>query len=266
MAPWVIPLFGGGRAASLQDAQTRAVRKNRNTTETAMNHKRRVILAWGLLQLTLGGGCSTAPKITHQTYTEKVSVVMITQDKQQFVILGERYHYVFAAPEELVALLSSPLKAQASALFEPFFVKLDGQTRGKYHLSLPATLSRAEIDQAKAMDFVQQTDGSWLLEGELRGKRFIQGSHLFAGRVHANLAKNEALPHTHIVTVDAEDSPGEKAAQDAATPIAVTADGVWMVYFAVLVPVLLPLMFMAREKKPGDLPPVGSTASAASAP
>ncbi|TAK86581.1 MAG: hypothetical protein EPO09_19570 [Aquabacterium sp.] len=240
-----------------------------------MNHQRRAIVAWGVLQLALSGaGCSSTPPLTRQTYTEKVSVVMITRDKQQFVILGERYHYIFAAPEELVALLSSSLKAQASAVFDPFFVKLDGQTRGKYHLRLPASLKRAEAEDAKAMAFVQQPDGSWLLEGELRGKRFIQGSNLFAGRVHANLAKNETLPHTHIVTVEAEESVGEKAAQDAATPLAVTADGVWMLYFVVLVPVILPLMFLAREKKPGELPPLASStppsapapASAASAP
>lgn len=238
-----------------------------------MNHQRRVIVAWGMLQLTLGGaGCSSTPKITRQTYTEQVSVVMITRDKQQFVVLGERYHYIFAAPEELVALLNSPLKPQANAVFDPFSVKLDGQTRGKYHLRLPASLKRAEAEDAKAMDFVQQADGSWLLEGELRGKRFIQGSKLFAGRVHANLAKNETLPHTHIVTVEAETSPGETAAQEAATPLAVTADGVWMLYFAVLVPVILPLMFLAREKKPGELPPLAASApvapgaSAASAP
>lgn len=232
-----------------------------------MNQHRRAIVALGLLQLALGGaGCSSTPKVTRQTYSEQVSVVMITRDKAQFVVLGERYHYIFAAPEELVALLSSPLKTQAHAVFDPFFVKLDGQTRGKYHLRLPSTLRPTEMNEAKAMDFVQQPDGSWLLEGELRGKRFIQGSKLFAGRVHAHLAKNETLPHTHIVTVEAEESPGEKAAQEAATPLAVTADGVWMLYFAVLVPVILPLMFLTREKKPGELPPLAPAASAASAP
>ncbi|MBI2732080.1 MAG: hypothetical protein HYX44_01830 [Aquabacterium sp.] len=129
-----------------------------------MNPNRRLIVAWSLLQVTLAGtGCSSTPKLTRQTYTEKVSTVMITQDKKQFVILGERYHYIFAAPEDLVALLGSPLKAKAAARFQPFLVTVDGVTTGDFHLTLPV-----------------------------------------------------------------------------------------MVYFAVLVPILIPLIFLTREKKPAD--------------
>jgi len=210
-----------------------------------MNPNRRRIVAWSLLQATLAGtGCSSTPKVIRQTYTEKVSTVMITQDKKQFVILGERYHYIFTAPEDLVALLGSPLKAKASARFQPFLVTVDGVTTGDFHLTLPAGLSEAEAEQAKAMDFQRQPDGSWWHDGTLEGKRYIQGHTLRTGRIHANLS------HTYEVSVEAEETAGEKAAQDLASPIASTADGMLMIYFAVLVPILIPLIFLTREKKP----------------
>lgn len=227
-----------------------------------MNPNRRRLVAWSLLQAALAGtGCSSTPKVTRQTYTEKVSTVMITQDKKQFVILGERYHYIFMAPEELVALLGSPLKAKASARFQPFLVTVDGITTGDFHLTLPAGLSDEEASQAKTMDFQRQPDGSWWLDGTLEGKRYIQGHTLRTGRIHAKLS------HTYEVSVEAEETAGEKAAQDLASPIASTADGMLMVYFAVLVPILIPLIFLTREKKPTEKPTAAAVAPApASAP
>jgi hypothetical protein len=220
-----------------------------------MNPNRRLIVAWSLMQVTLAGtGCSSTPKITRQTYTEKVSTVMITQDKKQFVILGERYHYIFTAPEDLVALLGSPLKAKAAARFQPFLVTVDGVTTGDFHLTLPAGLNDEEATQAKAMDFVQQADGTWWHDGTLEGKRYIQGHTLRTGRIHANLS------HTYEVSVEAEETAGEKAAQDLASPIASTADGMLMVYFAVLVPILIPLIFLTREKKPTEKPTAAAVA------
>jgi len=226
-----------------------------------MNPNRRRIVAWSLLHVTLAGaGCSSTPKITRQTYTEKVSTVMITQDKKQFVILGERYHYIFYAPADLVALLGSPLKAKATARFQPFKVQVDGDTTGDFHLTLPADLSEDEVAQAKSMDFERQADGTWWHDGTLEGKRYIQGHTLRTGRIHANLS------HTYEISVEAEETAGEKAAQDMASPIAATADGMLMVYFAVLVPILIPLIFLTREKKPAPPAVTASVAAAASAP
>jgi hypothetical protein len=224
-----------------------------------VNTNRRTVVTWGMLNLALlGSGCSTTPKLIHQRYTEKVSTVMITQDRKQFVVLGEHHHYIFTAPPGLVALLGSPLQAKAGAQFSPFEVSLDGGTSGRYHLSLPASLSDEEAEQAKAMGFEHKADGSWQLDGELTGKRYIQNYTLRTGRIHANLS------HTYEVSVEAEETPGEQAAQKLASPIAQTADGMLMVYFAVLVPILIPLIFLTREKHQ-DVKAV-SPASAASQP
>lgn len=225
-----------------------------------MNPTRRILLAWSLVQLAITGtACSTAPQITRQRYQEKVSTVLITQDRKQFVILGERHHYIFTAPPDLVALLASPLHELATAQFDPFCVQVNGDTAGRFHLSLPATLDAQQAAQAKAMDFVQQADGSWLHEGELVGKRYIQNYTVRTGRLRANLA------HTYEVSVEADETVGEKAAQELASPIAQTADGMLMVYFAVLIPVLIPFIFLTREKRaaPGAQPASAALGAAA---
>lgn len=210
-----------------------------------MNANRRTVVTWGALNLVLlASGCSTTPKVMRQRYTEKVSTVMITQDRKQFVVLGEHHHYIFSAPSGLVSLLGSPLQARAEAQFSPFEVELDGAAKGRYHLTLPAQLSEDEAARAKAMAFEQQADGRWQLDGELTGKRYIQNYTLRTGRIHANLS------HTYEVSVEAEETAGEQAAQKLASPIAQTADGMLMVYFAVLVPILIPLIFLTREKRP----------------
>jgi len=226
-----------------------------------MNPKRRVVVAWSLMQLAvLGSGCSSAPKVTRRTYTEKVSTLLMSHDKKRLVILGERYHYVFDAPPDIVALLASPLKARASARIQPFHVDLDGGTAGRYSLLLPDTLSEDEARQAQAMGFARDPQGAgWQLDNQLEGRRFIQGNTVRAGRT------KETLSHQYEVSVEAEETRGEKAAQDLASPIAVTADGMLMVYLAVLVPILIPLYFLAREKRPALIDPPASAASAASA-
>jgi hypothetical protein len=194
--------------------------------------------------VSLTAGCATDPKIIHQTYSEKVTTLLISQDMKQLVILGERYHYVFDTPPDVVKLVGSSIKLKTTAAFSPFKVVVDGTTTGSYRLILPANLSDAEVAEAQAIGFKQDKDGQWGFDNTITGKRYFQGNTLRNGRIR------EPLQHTYTVTVDAEEIPGEKQAEDLSSPVYLSSHGVMLIYFVALAPILIPLMFLSYEKRP----------------
>lgn len=210
-----------------------------------MNLNRRTLLAAGAGQLVfLMSGCASAPPVIQRTYTEEVSTLLISRDAKQLVIIGEHHHYVFDAPIDLIKITDSPLKAKVTATVNPFHVALDGTITGSYRLTLPASLTDFESIGAKELGFKQETDGSWLLDSRLSGKRYVQGNTLRALRTHEKLAQ------TYTVTVTAEERVGQKEAERLSTPVTVASNGIFLVYFAVLAPVLIPVMFLSYEKRP----------------
>ncbi|MEJ6007323.1 hypothetical protein WG899_17370 [Paucibacter sp. AS339] len=219
-----------------------------------MNPVRRRLLAWSLAPLVGSlGACAVSndpagpanpsqPKT--RSYTEQVSSLLISQDQTQIVVLGERYHYLFQATTDLVRLNDFPLKPRISAKITPFHVALDGQTRGSYSLQLPADLNPDEAQQAQAFGFKPQADGSWTLDNQLSGKRYVVGNTFRAARSQTKLS------HSYAVSVEAEETSGQQAVDGLVTPVTVASDGVLLIYFVALAPLLIPLIFLSREKRP----------------
>ncbi len=244
-----------------------------------MHPKRRHFLITGLLPLLprvpqaplllgLAGCASQSPNASDELsaanpaaarkpriYTEQVASLLISQDRKQLVVLGDQYHYVFEAPADLLRLLESTLKPRLSAAIGPFHVALDGSTQGGYQVFLPPDLSEDEAELAQSLGFAKsasETPG-WFLTRPLQGKRYVVGNTFRAAR------SPHLLNRAYTVTVEALEAPGQKTVEQLATPVAIASDGVLLIYYAALAPLLIPLIFLSKEKRPG-------AAQAASAP
>lgn len=189
-------------------------------------------------------GCAHEPATRVRRYTELVSTLLLSRDGAQLVVLGANYHYVFDAPADLVRLSRSPLKASVTAMIEPFRVQPDGVVNGAYTLVLSSDANLAGRDsEIQALGFRPTESGRWVLPGQLRGKRYFAGNTLRAGRI------KEVLPQTYEVTVEAEEYPDQRLADDLATPIVLASNGVLLLYYVVLAPVVIPVMFFSQEKQ-----------------
>lgn len=188
-------------------------------------------------------GCANPTRIVSQRYTESVGAVLISQDGRHLVVLGERYHYIFDAPAALVQALASPLHGRMAGVLAGFQVNLEGTTRGDYDIRLPGDLDETASAQAAALGFqADPTDGALHLSGRLQGRRFLEGA-LRARRTPMTLNQ------VYQVEITAEQRASEQAADALVSPITVAAEGVTMLYYIVLAPVLIPLALISREPR-----------------
>lgn len=206
--------------------------------------RRRFLLTAGLASWTgLLPGCASSPEVVVQTYTEQVSTLLLSRDGRQLVVLGEQYHYVFAAPSELVELAKTTWKSEVTALIDPFEVSLDGRIHGQYTLVLARLPAGVTPQVLNALGFVSTQEGRWTRRGVIAGRRYMVGNTLREGRTR------EALPQTYTVTVRAQTTKGQQVADELSTPIVMTANGALLIYYALLAPVLLPVMYLSQEKR-----------------
>jgi hypothetical protein len=187
-------------------------------------------------------GCATAhqpPQERH--YTESISSVLLSEDGKHLAAIGSNHHYIFEAPELLVMALHSPVHPQLSATFSPFHVDQRGVVTGDWLLALAADAPPASQQAAQAVGLVRGVDGAFTASGHLKGQRFTGWTYKL-GREQPRLNK------AYVIDVTTDASAGDVAADDAATPIRVAADGVQLVYWAPLAPVLVPILFLSRAK------------------
>ncbi|RQP25808.1 hypothetical protein DZC73_01715 [Albitalea terrae] len=191
-------------------------------------------------------GCAQAPTAPRSTpiqhYSETISSVLISQDRRHLVVIGDHYHYVFDTPAHFAELLASPLHQKVSATLSEFHVSREGDITGRFTLDMDADLSLRDRDTAQALGFVQVDARHLVQYGEMRGRRFV-GSALRADR------QRSALNHPYTIEISAEEPVGSQVADRLSTPITVTSDGILLLYYVALSPVLLPMALMSRERK-----------------
>ena len=190
-------------------------------------------------------GCAApahAPAPPHeQHYTETISSVLVSGDEKRIAAIGEHHHYIFGAPEALVKALRSPVHPQLTATFTTFHIDQRGVVTGDWLLTLAPDASPAAREQARAVGLVPGPDGVLAAGGILKGQRFTGWTCSLRGP-QDKLNK----PYTIDITTDA--SAADVAVDDAATPIRVAADGVQLIYWAPLAPVIVPVLFLTRAK------------------
>ena len=186
-------------------------------------------------------GCASPEPTQPQRYTESISSVLLSEDGKHVAAIGSNHHYIFEAPEVLVKALHSPVHPQLSATFSTFHVDKRGVVTGDWLLALAADAPPASQQAAEAVGLVRGVDGTYTASGRLKGQRFTGWTY--------KLGREQPRQNTaYVIAVPTEASGGDVAADDAATPIRVAADGVQLIYWAPLAPIVVPILFLSRAK------------------
>jgi len=204
--------------------------------------RRHLMLALPAACALLATGCAEAPLRAAHHYTETVASLLISNDYKSIVIIGDRYHYIFAAPPHLVDALSSPLHAQLSGSFSTFHVEKNGHISGQFDLNLNAASTPELREQAAQLGFVADAGGTLTLHGDLSGKRYPQGT-LKAGR------HSQPLNQSYVIDISVDESRGDAVADDLLSPITAGSDGVLLLYYAALAPILIPIAILTKAPK-----------------
>ena len=190
-------------------------------------------------------GCATheeaAKAPQEHRYAETISSVLISEDGQRIAAIGDGHHYIFGAPEVLVKALRSPVHPQLTATFSTFHIDPHGVVSGDWLLTLAPDASPAAKEQARAVGLVPGVDGVYAAAGIIKGQRFTGWTYKLRGA-------QDKLNKPYTIEITTEASAGDRAVDDAATPIRVAADGVQLIYWAPLAPVIVPILFLTRAK------------------
>jgi hypothetical protein len=208
--------------------------------------------AWGGLAAL--GGCASgstgsadkpqaadaaAPK---RRYTETISSVLASQDHRHLVAIGRDHHYVFEAPALLARALQSPLHMQFTAAFTPFHVDKQGDIGGEVTLRLPPGAPAESQRAAADVGLQQQPDGGWAATVRLAGRRYASWTYRRPDQ------KQEKLGQSYTIEVTTDEGLAEAAVDKAVTPVRIAADGVQLIYYVALAPIIIPFVFLAKAR------------------
>ena len=210
-----------------------------------MNAVRRLALAALAGAAFVLAGCATsAPEPappSGQHYTETISSVLVSADEKRIAAIGSGHHYIFTAPEILVKALRSPVHPQLTATFTTFHIDRRGVVTGDWLLTLAPDASPAAREQARAVGLVPGPDGVLAAGGILKGQRFTGWTYSLRG-------PQDKLNKPVTIEIATDATAADVVVDDVATPIRVAADGVQLLYWAPLAPIIVPVLFLSRAK------------------
>jgi hypothetical protein len=183
------------------------------------------LLLWLCLTAPLCG-CVTERlwkgSIEHETYKERVSSVLISQDGKTLAVIGKDHHYLFEAPPVIARTLTSDYQKFTSAEFGTFSVAVvwDGSEAimGVYSLRIDSSATEQAKTSAKSLGFAEDAEGRLSIKGVLYGIRYGAGNVQIESRAHP-------LTREYFVEVSAP-RPADRTFKVLLTPLAVLADGV----------------------------------------
>jgi hypothetical protein len=189
------------------------------------------------------GGCASAPASREpRRYTETITSVLASQDHRHLVAIGKDHHYVFDVPDTVARSLRSPARAQLNAVFTPFHVNDKGEITGDVTLQMPAGASAEAQHAADDIGLVAQADGSRAATLHLTGRRYSSWAYKHVDQTQ------EKLGHAYTIEVTTDETLDEVAIDKAVTPVRIAADGVQLIYYAALAPIIIPFVFLTKAK------------------
>ncbi len=209
-----------------------------------VNAGRRLIALALSLALAVVAGCAShadKPAAGPQHYTESISSVLLSEDGKHMAAIGSDHHYIFEAPPVLFQALHSPIHSSLTATFSTFHVDNKNVVTGEYTLALPADAPADKQQAAAAIGFVRDADGRYETAGTLKGQRFT-------GWTYKGGREQDKLNKAYTIEFTTDFSAGDAAVDGAATPIRTAADGVQLLYYAPLAPVILPFIYFGKAR------------------
>ena len=190
-----------------------------------MTQKIRLLLYLSLA--TLLCGCVTERlwkgSIEHETYKERVSSVLISQDGKTLAVIGKDHHYLFEAPPVITRTLTSDYQKFTTAAFGTFSVAVvwDGSEAimGAYSLQIDSGATAEARNSAKGAGFAEDDEGGLKVQGVLHGIRYSAGNVSIESSAHR-------LTREYYIEVSAPRKADYPTVKVLLTPLAVLADGV----------------------------------------
>jgi hypothetical protein len=188
-------------------------------------------------------GCITSDlqdsirKGDYRAYTESIDSVLISADGKTLVFLGQKYHYIFDAPDTFSALLDSPLHERMRAQVGLFSVDEAGVVRGGFDIELKDVSPGEETRQAIELGFHSKTMARRI---SLKGRRYS------ADGFDLSKVNQRMLLKTYQVSVREKNPLNGKKALYVLTPITVALDGTLMILSIPLLPIAYLMLRNAR--------------------
>jgi len=169
--------------------------------------------------------CHFTPKLLDSNkYTEKVNALLLSEDGNTVAILTPEYHYILETPPILKTTLASTYSQKVKAKFGEFTVDTDNDISGLVELELDLRFNRVddvEIQSARDAGYKDGQRESLITEFRIRGKRYKAVEN-------AAIENLYPLKRTYTIRVEDASSLGNTVARVALTPLAITADGVYL--------------------------------------
>jgi hypothetical protein len=105
-------------------------------------------------------------------YDGFVSSVLLSQNGETLVIVGDAYHYIFDAPNAIAKTLSSNFRQFVAAEFGIFDVDLSQKITASYKLSIRPERTEEARKSAMLAGFTENLEGILVFEGALNGTRY----------------------------------------------------------------------------------------------
>lgn len=174
---------------------------------------------------------SDVPSYVYDTETETVDQLYITGDKKNFVILGEKYHYIVPVDPELGKAITSDLHPRMQAEFEPIYVDDNQQINGTLLLRISDIdkLDHSQVSEAKALGFYLRSSENTMVS------YFSFTGHRYNTTIDLTAQRPTKLNKTYTLEVHVHHQKN-KVVQVLMTPITVAADGVSMIISIPLIP------------------------------
>jgi hypothetical protein len=157
-----------------------------------------------------------------QSYKEKISSLLLSQDGKKMVVMTPKYHYIFDATPEISSVLENPLHEFISAEIYELHVKKDNSVHIDIRLLLARNASTQAYEKAKSINFKPNDIGNDLNKTiQLQGIRYVANPEL---KLPEYL--KQTLNREYDITVMVEPGIREQAMRTLVTPLALTVDGI----------------------------------------
>ncbi len=201
--------------------------------------RRKLLFVGGMAAIPMSMGCFSAALVvgatssTTEYYGETFSSVLLSADGKTLAVIGEKYHYLFSAPQELKAVLREEFGQFVQPAFIGFNINTNQEITGYLRLTIaPDTPTEARA-AAQAAGFKIQGKGTVATELKLEGKRYASGG------IKATDSRQQ-LRKPYQLQIGEPKGPGIKMAALALTPITIAIDGI-------LILVVLPLALLFKR-------------------
>lgn len=125
-------------------------------------------LILGALVIALSACAST------RRYTETFSTLGTSSDARMFVVLGERYHYIFDTDPIMAASFGAGFRRHLTAeMIRPFNVAAGGKTSGYVRLQLTPDATAQDKAEARKLGYGETQDGLIYYTAFMVGSRYV---------------------------------------------------------------------------------------------